>query len=153
MIKPQNMRTFRWIMFLPVAAVSAVAFGYLWTRVSPKAYIASISKVNFPVFIGGVAPLLLSRLFPVVIFILVGAAIAPKQGRVQIALLGFLGGIFGFPLEPKNYTFPGGYKFYLTEGLGVLLGVMIGMLIAFILWPKRNESIGKQAKGVMAEWH
>lgn len=144
-MKESTMRTMRWIAFVPIAAIVAIAFGVIWGQLFSTAY---ISKKNLFVYIAGVAPLFLGRLLPVLIFVLLGAVIAPKRGRVQIALLGVLGGVYAWPFGPEYYVSPGADTIYLIEALGDLFGVAVSMLIAFVWWSKGgNKGAGFKSLG------
>ena len=129
------MRILRWILFVPIAAVVAVSFGFIWTSLFPKTY---FSGQNVFVSLVGLTPLYLGRLLPIVVFILLGWFIVPTRGRVQIVLLGVLGGIFGWPFGPQYSMGQAGLSLYLLNAFGTLSGVLVGMFTAFQLNRKKN---------------
>ena len=122
------MRALRWLFFIPLSAAAAVLLGMLLKHIFPGAY---FSRSSLLVAAGGLAPLFITRLLPIACFVVLGAAIAPKRGRAQIALLGVLGGVFGWPLGPQYSVSPDGFVFYVTEGLAAFAGAASGMLLAF----------------------
>ena len=122
------MRAIRWLLFLPLSALIALLLGMLLKHIFPGAYFA---RSNLWVAAGGLAPLFIGRLLPIAFFVVVGTAIAPKRGRVQITLLGVLGGVYGWPLGPQYSMSPDGLVFYATEGIAAIVGAACGMLLAF----------------------
>jgi hypothetical protein len=114
----------------------------LLKHIFPGAY---FSRSSLWVAAGGLAPLFITRLLPIACFVVLGAAIAPKRGRVQIALLGMLGGIFGWPLGPQYSVSSDGVIFYVTEGSAAIVGAAAGMLLAFRFF-KRAGSAGQVAE-------
>jgi len=134
------MRILRWILFIPIAAVVAVSFGFIWANFSPKTY---FSGQNIFLSLVGLTPLYLGRLLPIVVFILLGWFIVPTRGRVQIILLGVLGGIFGWPFGPQYSMGQAGVSLYLLNAFGTLSGVLVGMLTAFWLNRKKTANSGQ----------
>ena len=136
------MRTIRWLFFIPASAGASILFALLWNHFFPDAY---FSKNNLFIGIRGGTPLFLGRFLAIVFFIILATAIAPKRGRVQIAILGTLSGICGWPLGPQYYTAPAGFVFYMVEVLATIIGAAIGMLLSFSIFrekmdPQANKS-------------
>ncbi len=118
----------RRLLFIPISALVSVAFGFLWFSIFSSASFDQESALRSAL---GLAPLFLGRFFAVAIFITLGTMIAPKPGTSTVAILGVLGGVYGWPFGPQYYVGVGGSTFYLTEGLGAILGSAAGMLISF----------------------
>ena len=130
------MKSIRWILFVPIAALGALLCGYLWSAYFPKAYFAAS---NIQISILGLAPLFLGKLAPVALFVLIGTAVVPKRTVTVICLLGILGGIFGVPFGPQYSESVGGATFYATEVIGAASGSAVGMLLA-LNWRTRKPA-------------
>ena len=124
------MKLLRWFLFIPVAAISAVACGF---GVGALFDYRSYDKDHLLLSLispRGLAPEIVERLVPVALFVFIGAVIAPSHGRKVVALLGVLGGMFGWPFGPR-YSLAYGHVFYAASAGGTLLGCAIGLLGAF----------------------
>jgi hypothetical protein len=125
----------RRLLFLPVSAIVAITVGFTWASVFSH---ATYSAHHVLYSIVGLAPLFFGRVFPVAVFVILGTVIAPRPGKVTIALLGILGGIFGWPFGPVYEISMAGPVFYLTEGIGAVIGAGVGMVIGFTV-ARRKE--------------
>jgi hypothetical protein len=124
------MNLLRWLLFIPVATVLAVACGFGIGGLLPLRSFNQNHIVLSIVSPSGLAPEILERLLPVTLFILLGAMIAPSMGRKVTIMLGILGGIFGWPFGPR-YSLEYGHIFYAASAAGTLIGCALGMLLAF----------------------
>lgn len=131
------MRALRWLFFLPLSAFSAVLLGLLLKHSFPDAY---FSRSSLWISAGGLAPLFITRLLPIIFFVVLGAALAPQRGRVQITMLGVVGGVFGWPWGPQYSASADGFIFYVTEGLASITGTAIGMIFAFGYFRKQPKA-------------
>lgn len=118
----------RRLLFLPLSAVVATVVGLAWPFTS-----WTYSRHSLFRSIVGLAPLFFGHLVPIVLFVTLGTLLAPRPGRTTVAILGFLGGLFGWPFGPSYELWGGDMVFYLTAGTGSLAGAALGMLIAFHL--------------------
>jgi membrane associated rhomboid family serine protease len=75
----------------------------------------------------------------VLLFILVGAMIAPSTRRKVVVTLGILGGVFGWPFGPQ-YSLAYGHIFYAAGAAGTLIGCALGLLLAFQWQTKRRKA-------------
>ena len=124
------MKLLRWFLFIPVAAMAAVACGF---GIGGIFHYRSYDKNHILLSLissRGLAPQIIERLVPVALFVVIGAVIAPSHGRKVVVLLGVLGGMFGWPFG-SEYSLAYGHVFYVASACGTLLGCAIGLLVAF----------------------
>lgn len=134
------MKIARWICFIPVAAIAAVAIAAVWGQIVPSVRFGTSSFADML----GAAPALLGRALGVGTFIVTGAAIAPTRGKLQIIILAVIGGICGAPFGEKYELGPAGPVLFAVECTGTFLGVALGALVAFKLF--RAPEPGAQAE-------
>ena len=132
----KNMDFVRRLLFVPVSAIVGVVAGFTWAAVFSR---ASYSEHNLFYSIVGLAPSFLGRLLAVAIFVVLGTIIAPRPRRPTVIVLGFLGGIFGWPFGPTYEVSTSGPTFYLIEGVGAICGAGIGMLIGFSIARRKKK--------------
>jgi hypothetical protein len=130
------MKIFRWLLCVPLSAIVAIAIGFWWSDLFRHAFF-SYHSLLFS--IRGLSPLFFGRLLPVGIFVILGALIAPARGRKRIAVLGLLGGVFGWPFGPRYEISLSGPTYYAVEVAGAICGAAVGMTIAFLLWPAKDQ--------------
>lgn len=131
------MRTLRWVVFIPGAAIVAVACSFGIGGLMP---VRSFSEEHlFLSFVSprGLVPFILERMIPVALFVVIGTMLAPSHGRKVVVLLGVMGGLFGGPFGPQ-YELEGGSAFF-AASLGSALGCAVGLLLAFQLQAKRRK--------------
>lgn len=132
------MKTLRWLIFVPAATMLAVACSFGITSLMPSRTYSEEHLLLSLVSPRGLAPFFLERFVPVVLFVVIGAMLAPTQGRKVVVVLGVLGGVFGWPFGPQ-YSLAGGSVFYAAASFGTLLGCAVGLLIAFQWQTKRRK--------------
>jgi hypothetical protein len=132
------MKTLRWLIFIPVAAALAVACSFGIASLMPsRSYSEEHLFLSF-VSPRGLAPYVLERFVSVALFVVIGTMLAPSRGRRVVAVLGVLGGVFGWPFGPV-YSLAGGSVFYAAAASGTLLGCAAGLLLAFQWQTKRRK--------------
>ena len=117
------MKIVRWVLFVPLAALAALFFAVTWSDLMPNELIFEFLK----------------RMLGVTMFILLGLAIAPRRRLTQVAILGSLGGLYGWPFGPTYSMWLGGPSFYLAEGVGAIVGSAVGMLVGLRLFRNYPE--------------
>jgi len=134
-----TVKTLRWIGFIPFAAILSVGCGIGITLLLPARSYSSAHPILSIVSPWGLAPEILERLLPVALFVVIGTASAPTSGRKVVAVLGVLGGLFGWPFGAE-YMLRGHAVFYAAAASGTLVGCALGLLVALRLQAKRRNS-------------
>ena len=131
------MKFIRWLIFLPVAAIAAVATGFSVASLFPERSFSPDHVMLSIVHPRGLAGFILARFAAVVVFVLLGSLLAPGSGRKVVVVLALLGGVYSMPLP----TWPGGDvpQFFGASIAGALIGCAVGMLLAFHLRPRRSS--------------
>lgn len=132
------MKTLRWLLFIPVAAILAIACSFGIASLMPFRSYSQEHLFLSLISPRGLAPYILERFIPVALFVVIGAMLAPTQGRKVIVTLGLLGGVFGWPFGPQ-YSLEGGSVFYAAASFGTLVGCAVGLLLAFQWQTKRRK--------------
>lgn len=132
------MKPLRWLLFIPVAAISAVACSFGIASLMPSRSYSEEHLILSLVSPRGLAPYILERFVPVALFVVIGAMLAPTHGRKVVVALGVLGGVFGWPFG-SQYSLEGGSVFYAAASVGTLLGCAVGLLLAFRWQTKRRK--------------
>ena len=131
------MKMLRWLSFIPVATIAAIACGFSISGLFPSRSFDQHRLLLSLVSPWGLAPQIAERLIPVALCVVLGSMLAPSHGRKVVVLLGLLGGVFGWPFGPQ-YSLAHGHIFYAASAGGALLGCAIGMLLAF-KWQRRRR--------------
>src|SRR3954463_13586964 len=92
------MKFIRWLGFIPLAGIAAIACGIAIGRLFPSRSYDPNRLLLSIVSPWGLAPQITERLLPVALFVVLGALIAPSQSKKVVVCLGLLGGVFGWPV-------------------------------------------------------
>ena len=130
------MKLLRWLLFIPVSAIVAIAVGFLWMEMFTE---ASYSEHHILRSIVGLAPSFLGRALPVTIFVVLGTLIAPGPGLVTVSSLGIIGGVYGWPWGPIYEEFVFMHTIYLVEVGGAITGAAIGMSVGFTIARRKKK--------------
>lgn len=141
------MKIIRWILFIPVAGIAAIAFGTAIGAAFPSRSYDPNRLFLSIVSPWGLAPQIAERFLPVTFFVALGALIAPGDGKKVVVCLGLLGGVCGWP--PPIVLGPYSHGFYAASAAGALTGCAMGMLLALYL-RRRRSSPHSQLRGAGA---
>lgn len=131
------MKILRWLLFLPVAAIAAVATGFAVASLFPTGSFHPDHVMLSIVHPRGLAGFILPRFLAVTVFMLLGSLLAPGSGRKVVIVLAVLAGVYSVPVP----TWPGADvpEFFSASVAGAFVGCAVGMLLGFHLRRRRSS--------------